>query len=278
MGQVHSQKKAMTSIRQATLLCGLVLAIAASGCTPATDTTQGTASSDSQPQETVVSEKPDAVESDATTAIAEDSTATENNTTTTAVEDSTIPAEEDAVSTPVKAANNTTNNVANNSAQPASMQVTDAGIGSLTASTPFSADAIQSAFPNMTVDTETQSAEGVEYPILVVSDGSSQMMTIEPTGDNALIYRVKVNDPQASGTSGHTPGTTFAEVYGGSIPDSCVSGIDEASGFVLCSAPSAQNVQYAFTGNWEFTFDQLPDEAALNSGVLQHIVWLPGNF
>ncbi|MFK8184333.1 MAG: DUF1131 family protein [Phormidesmis sp.] len=277
----------MTLFRQTALMCGLVLAIAATSCTPTVETEPGTVGSKGTTQEKISSKKTAIVSEAANpeaanpeTAASEEIAATADNNSAVVEKENNISTENDTPATEntVTTSAPTTVRAVSNNIQPSAIQVTDSGIGSLTPSTPFSLEAVQSAFPNMNVTTTTQSAEGTNYTVLVVSEGNSEMMKIEPTGDESLIYRVKVTDTQFSGNSGHTIGDTFAEVYGGTIPNSCVSGIDEASGFVLCTAPSSQNVQYAFTGDWAYTFDQLPADAALSSGVLQQIVWLPGNF
>lgn len=265
-------------------MCGLILTVAASGCTPKATVESDVSESDVTAQDTAKKELMEKESTEKETADSETAVTTATTATTTPqksedAETTTLSEEaplEDSI--PANIAADTNTQAASNNALASSIQVTDLGIGGLTAVTPFSAEAIQATFPNMDVTMQTQSIEGVDYPVIVVSDGDAGKMEIEPTSDAALIYRIKAIGAQFSGLSGHTVGDTFESVYGSTTPDSCVAGMDAAAGFVLCLAPSSQNVQYAFAGGWNYTFDQLPDEAALSDGVLQQIVWIPGNF
>ena len=165
---------------------------------------------------------------------------------------------------------------ANESTQAASVRVTDAGIGNLTASTPFETAAIQAIFPELIVSTTTESAEGIEYPVIVVSDSDTELMHIEPIEDK--IYRVTVLSPQVSGPSGHSIGETFSSVYGDSFSDYCSWVIDSPDNLVACLAPSSQNVRYLFAGSWDYIYDQVPANAELSSGTLKEIAWSPQNY
>lgn len=164
--------------------------------------------------------------------------------------------------------------VADNSAQAPLIQVTDAGIGGLTASTPFDVDTIQAIFPALSVSTTTASAEGMDYTIIVVSDGSTELLQIEATGNK--LYRVTALSSQSSGPTGHTPGEAISEIYKGNIPE-CSRMIDGPGNLVSCSAPGSQSVSYLFAGPWSpAVYAPLPD-ADLSNGVLQEIVWIPRN-
>lgn len=157
-----------------------------------------------------------------------------------------------------------------------SIQVTDAGIGDLTASTPFETEAIQAIFPELIVSTTTESAEGMKYPVIVVSDSDTELMRIEPIEDK--IYRVTALSSQISGPSGHSIGETFSNIYGNNIPDYCSWVIDSPDDLVTCLAPSSQDVRYLFAGNWDYVYDQVPANAELSNGTLQEITWSPPNY
>ena len=268
-------RQTMHLLQKTTFFCGLALAIAVAGCTPAAPPATDAPDAKETAKETTVeadNTKADAPQIDSAQADADqaDAQLTEQPDNSETVE--TVTATGNATTT-----ENTVKAATNNSAQPSSIQVTDSGVGSITASTPFTVDAIQAAFPAMEVTTETQSAEGVEYTVIVASDGSGMAMKVEPTVDDK-IYRVSAMSSQFSGASGHTVGESFSSIYGDAIPSDCFPGVEAIADAVSCPAPESQSVRYVFKGGWGPLQGQLPSDAELQGSTLDMMFWGSGNY
>lgn len=259
----------MTSIKRTALLAGLLLTVAASGC----------AQKDAPEENAAVI--------DSVSEVATADTTPPNSTASDAVATEAVPSSAPVTATETATETAQKNNPQNSTAQKnvaaasnrvqSSFQLTDAGIGEVTASTPFSEEAIQSAFPNMTVTTEVQMAEGMEYPVIVALDSSGKALEIEPTMDSK-IYRVSATSSQIEGASGHTIGDSFSSIYGDVIPSDCGTGVDAWAGAVICTVPGSENVRYAFEGAWGPLMGQLPSDAELANGTVRAIAWGTGNY
>ena len=243
----------MTLIKRTALLGSLILMVAASGCGEnATEEPAASTATDTT-QTSVIKE--------ATEADAARNDVTENT-------------RNEAIAPPADIEPAVT--AANNNAQ-GTYQITDSGVGSITTATPFSVEAIQSAFPNMEVTTETQMAEGMEYTIIIASDGSGRAIEVESTMDSQL-YRVSATSPQFSGTSGHSIGDSFGDIYESAANNQCSPGVEGGADTVICTAPGSEGVRYVFEGDWGFLQGQLPSEAELMDATLTSIFWNTGNY
>ena len=156
------------------------------------------------------------------------------------------------------------------------LSVSDLGVGTVTAATPFNIHQITLAFPNYSVVQELNFQEGEQYPIISVSKGTNTLITINPSLDLESIYSVVVEDNLINNSLNHRLGTLFSDIYADENKVfRCQAGAEEMSGKVLCVAPGASKLLYQFTGAWDGPDAQLPPTAILNGWALETIIWKP---
>lgn len=150
--------------------------------------------------------------------------------------------------------------------------VSASGVGSLTAETPFSREAVASALKGYDVETDSQSTEGMAVPALRVSRGGRTVMTVFGSGDNK-VERIHVIDPAIT-TRNDTIGRTLSDNLKNREMPGCAPGIEEASGKVLCQAFDAPNVRLIYAGAWDGPDGELPPPAVLKKWTLDSILWV----
>ena len=154
--------------------------------------------------------------------------------------------------------------------------VSDLGVGTITATTPFNIHDITVMYPNYSVVEELNFQEGEQYPIISVSKGANTLFTVNPTLDLKSIYSIVVEDNQINNSLSHRLGTLFSDIF---IEDNkvfnCQAGTEQMSGKVLCLAPNATKLLYQFSGTWSGPDTQLPPPEVLRSWALETIIWKP---
>ncbi|MEO0769468.1 MAG: DUF1131 family protein [Cyanobacteria bacterium J06649_4] len=159
---------------------------------------------------------------------------------------------------------------------PSSIVISESSIGALDSTTPFNLQAVQSAFPGMTITEDSFSAEGVTYPAIKVSAAGTELLTITPKIDESLIEEVTTNSPQVANALGHDIGTSFSDIFTADQASGCLAGVDAYMGKAMCFAPNTQNIQYVFSGSdGGSSFGQLPSADVLSSWTLTEIRWWP---
>ena len=83
----------------------------------------------------------------------------------------------------------------------ADIVLSEAGIGSINAQTPFNIHQITEAFQahkNYHVDQLQTQEEGIDYPVIRVSKGADIILLINPELDQSKIFSIVVKDPKNS--------------------------------------------------------------------------------
>ncbi|MCK5725438.1 MAG: DUF1131 family protein [Thiotrichaceae bacterium] len=146
------------------------------------------------------------------------------------------------------------------------------GIGPINKSMPFNMHQVTKAFPDFSVTEFTQSKKGVTSPVIRVSDEGKPLLIINPDSKQQSIFSIFVRSSRIGNSLGHPVGTQYKKVY----PDHrepCTAGTDDFIGKVLCVAPNAHNILYAFAGNNNTNKPATPPLEVLANWHLETIIW-----
>lgn len=153
--------------------------------------------------------------------------------------------------------------------------ITDTAIGPINNKTPFDLETITSLLPGYNVYKGEGFIEGDSYPIINVSDGGSKpIMIINPSYDHKAIHSIEIYGKSVKSKFSGKIGDSFKTVYGPeSNPQSCVPMVEGFSGKISCKGPLAKHVYYIFNGHWDGPDGLIPPQKALDSYVLEFIMW-----
>lgn len=149
--------------------------------------------------------------------------------------------------------------------------VTAAGVGGLSAATPFTEAAIETAIPVGDVTTVTMATEEDTHQALAVF--AEGMQVIQVLGAGGQVSEIHGVTQRVSGPNGEHIGMTFAEAR--PDPASCRVGTGNWVGMPICTARGAPNVHLVFALPGDRGSATLPAAATLGTAVLQRIVWSP---
>ena len=127
----------------------------------------------------------------------------------------------------------------------ASTEVTEQGVGKLTASTPLNEQAISDALGSdyrLRSGMKTDKGNIVHY--FEALKNNSVALTIN--GDNGAISRIDVRDADIKTASGVKIGTPFSDLYSKAFGN-CQKGSHDNGAVVECQAEGSQHISYAFT-------------------------------
>jgi Protein of unknown function (DUF1131) len=122
------------------------------------------------------------------------------------------------------------------------------GVGPITEATPFSISAIGKLLPTLRVVAGISSAEGIEFPTILVLDGAAELFIVAPNENRTGIASIVVTSGKIVYTGKGRIGARYSEVFGQTIPKDCSPGVEEDSGKVICRAPSSRHVHFVFSG------------------------------
>ena len=137
-------------------------------------------------------------------------------------------------------------------------------------------EGLSSALPCFYIEQKTGASEGVSYPYFSASRDGRIQLSIIPKADGEGLHEVVISGGRVHNTLGHPIGSLFKDVFVSGDTTSCRPGMEELSGFVLCRAPSAQNIVYMFAGSWEGPDGEMPPGHVLGMWPLIRISWTPG--
>lgn len=150
------------------------------------------------------------------------------------------------------------------------------GVGGITARTPASLEELSTALTCFHIEKKTGSSEGVTYPYFSASRDGVLQLNIIPKANSKRLHSVVIIGKQVRSTLGHPMGSLFHKVYPSDNATSCQPGLEELSGTVVCTAPTAQNIVYLFSGLWHGPDGEMPPMDVLNMWTLVQISWSPG--
>ena len=152
-----------------------------------------------------------------------------------------------------------------------STEVTEQGVGNLTASTPLNEQAIGDALGSsyrLRSGMKTANGNIVRY-FEALKDGK---VALTINGESGTISRIDVRDSNIKAASGVKIGTPFSDIYSKAFGN-CQKGSNDNGAVVECKAEGSQHISYAFTGNWNGPEELMPSDDTLKNWKVSKIIW-----
>ena len=152
-----------------------------------------------------------------------------------------------------------------------SMEVTEQGVGKLTATTPLNEQAISDALGgSYRLRSGMKAANGNIVRYFEALKDDKVAMTIN--GDGGTINRIEVRDSEIKTDRGVQVGTPFSELYSKAFGH-CQKGANDNGAVVECQADGSQHISYAFTGHWNGPEELMPSDDTLKNWKFSKIIW-----
>ena len=152
-----------------------------------------------------------------------------------------------------------------------SMEVTEQGVGKLTATTPLNEQAISDALGgSYRLRSGMKAANGNIVRYFEALKDDKVAMTIN--GDGGTINRIEVRDSEIKTDRGVQVGTPFSELYSKAFGH-CQKGANDNGAVVECQAEGSQHISYAFTGHWNGPEELMPSNDTLKNWKVSKIIW-----
>ncbi|HDS8143742.1 TPA: RpoE-regulated lipoprotein [Klebsiella michiganensis] len=152
-----------------------------------------------------------------------------------------------------------------------SMEVSEHGVGNLTASTALSEQAIGDALGSsyrLRSGMKTANGNIVRYFEALKDD----KVALTINGESGTISRIDVRDSNIKAASGVKIGTPFSDIYSKAFGN-CQKGSNDNGAVVECKAEGSQHISYAFTGNWSGPDELMPSDDTLKNWKVSKIIW-----
>ena len=152
-----------------------------------------------------------------------------------------------------------------------STEVTEQGVGNLTAATPLSEQAISDALGSsyrLRSGMKTANGNIVRYFEALKDD----KVALTINGESGTISRIDVRDSNIKAASGVKIGTPFSDIYSKAFGN-CQKGSNDNGAVVECKAEGSQHISYAFTGNWSGPDELMPSDDTLKNWKVSKIIW-----
>lgn len=152
-----------------------------------------------------------------------------------------------------------------------SMEVTEQGVGKLTATTPLNEQAISDALGgSYRLRSGMKAANGNIVRYFEALKDDKVAMTIN--GDGGTINCIEVRDSEIKTDRGVQVGTPFSELYSKAFGH-CQKGANDNGAVVECQADGSQHISYAFTGHWNGPEELMPSDDTLKNWKVSKIIW-----
>jgi hypothetical protein len=152
-----------------------------------------------------------------------------------------------------------------------SLEVSEQGVGKLTASTPMDEKAVSSALnDNYRLRSGMKTDNGEIVRFYEAMDDKTVMVVVN--GEKGTVSRIDVLDSAIKTDSGVKIGTPFSELYSKAF-GSCTKATGDDSDAVECKAPNSQHISYLFSGEWHGPEGLMPSDDALKSWKISKIIW-----
>lgn len=153
-----------------------------------------------------------------------------------------------------------------------SVQVTDQGVGGITASTPLVEGDIKAGLKGdyrLRSGMATNNGKLAYFYQVMKEDQIKLVISGQPKG---TVERIDVMDKNIPSQWGVTIGTPFSDLYKKAF-GACHKGSGDDAAKVECAAPESQHVSYVFSGNWHGPEDLMPSDDALQRWTVSKIIW-----
>ncbi|SFN12991.1 Protein of unknown function [Izhakiella capsodis] len=151
-----------------------------------------------------------------------------------------------------------------------SLQVTEQGVGKITAATPMTEEAINKGLDGDYHLRKGMRSDGEKVVTFwqALSEGKLKLVVSGQTHVNQIV----VMDDNVSGPGGVALGAPFSTLYSEAFGACKLAGYRDGSD-VRCRAPGSQHIWYQFTGEWHGPEGLMPDNATLKKWRLNKIIW-----
>lgn len=152
-----------------------------------------------------------------------------------------------------------------------STEVTEQGVGNLTAATALEQSAIESAIGSdyrLRSGMKTQNGNIVHYFEALKDD----QLVLVINGDKGNVGRIDVLDSTIETDKGVKVGTPFSELYQKAYGN-CTSVAAEEGVAVECKADGSQHISYVFSGTWNGPEGLMPSDDTLKNWKISKIIW-----
>lgn len=152
-----------------------------------------------------------------------------------------------------------------------SVEVTEQGVGNITAATPMEQEAISSALGGdyrLRSGMKTENGNIVRYFEALKDD----KLALVISGSNSAVSRVEVLDSDIETDGGVKVGTPFSDLYQKAFGN-CTSAVADEGVAVACKADGSQHISYLFTGSWSGPEGLMPSDDALKNWKVSKIIW-----
>ena len=152
-----------------------------------------------------------------------------------------------------------------------STEVTEQGVGNITAATALDQGAIQDALSSdyrLRSGMKTENGNIVRYYEALKGD----TLALVINGDKGTVNRVTVLDEGIPTASGVKIGTPFSDLYKQAFGN-CASAPSDDGVAVACKAQGSQHISYVFTGTWSGPEGLMPSDDTLKNWKVSKIIW-----
>lgn len=152
-----------------------------------------------------------------------------------------------------------------------SPEVTENGLGDITADTPMNEEAMSDALGSdyrIRSGMRTDAGAVVRYFEALKDD----QLAVTVNGENGVVSRIEVLDKDITTDTGVEIGTPFSDLYDKAY-GACKKAAGDDSEGVECQAPGSHHVSYVFTGEWRGPEGLMPSDDTLKKWTLHKIIW-----
>ena len=152
-----------------------------------------------------------------------------------------------------------------------STEVTEQGVGKITAATALDQNAIQDALSSdyrLRSGMKTENGNIVRYYEALKGD----KLALAINGDKGTVNRIAVMDEDIPTASSVKVGTPFSDLYKQAFGN-CTSVPSDDEVAVECKAEGSQHISYVFTGTWSGPEGLMPSDDMLKSWKVSKILW-----
>lgn len=152
-----------------------------------------------------------------------------------------------------------------------STEVTEQGVGELTAATPLEEQAIAEALDgDYRLRSGMKTDNGNVVRFLEAMKGDNVAMVIN--GEQGTVSRIEVLDSDIPTTAGVKIGTPFSDLYSKAFGH-CEPVSSDSHTSVECKAEGSQHISYVFSGEWSGPEGLMPPDDALKNWDVRKIIW-----
>lgn len=152
-----------------------------------------------------------------------------------------------------------------------STEVTEQGVGALTAATPLNEQAIADALDgDYRLRSGMKIANGNVVRFFEAMKDDRVAMVIN--GEQGTLSRIDVLDSDIPSEAGVDVGTPFSDLYSKAFGN-CQPATDDDRVAVECKAQGSQHISYLFSGEWHGPEGLMPSDDTLKEWKVSKIIW-----